>query len=67
MSDSFNPDEFLDWLDEQDGPVTKAEMEQWKNFPWANLHGVTGPIVDGELAYYQRDLERAADGYRPID
>lgn len=66
MSD-FDTEAFLEWLDEQEGPVTWEELQQWPEFPHLYLKGVTGPFVDGEPAYYQHDLRRAARRYKPFD
>lgn len=64
----FDTDAFLAWLDDREGPIPGTVLdEQWPNFPYEHLHGVTGTIVDGELATYQRDLRRAAKRKRPLD
>jgi len=83
MTDSFDADEFLDWLDEQQGPIPKPVMaEKWPDFPWDYVVGVTGTFVDedgqtitdleeyeGEvyMGNYKRDLRRAARKQMPID
>jgi len=67
MSDTFDNEAFLDWLDEQDGPITITQMEEWPNFPVEQMKYVTGVFEDGERAYYQRDLRRAAEGRSIID
>jgi len=65
---SFDSDDFLDWLSEQDGPVKKQHLlNEWPDFPWLGLGTVTGPIVEGDYAYYKRDLKRAARGVMPRD
>lgn len=66
MSSSFDAEAFLTWLDDYDGPVKKGDLaEEWSDFPLGELNGCTGPIIDGDFAYYQRDLRRVAEG-RPI-
>lgn len=68
MTDGFDHEAFLAWLDDRDGPVPGAVLDdEWPDFPRDGLVGVTGPIVDGEFAYFRHDLERAARGRRPID
>jgi len=67
----FVPEAFLGWLNEYDeykGVVRKDHLtEQWPNFPMSALHGQTGTITDGELAYYKHDLRRIAEGRAVID
>lgn len=67
MTEDFDSEAFLGWLDEQDGPVTVSQMEQWPNFPTERMQYVTGVFEDGERAYYKRDLRRAARGRDVID
>ncbi len=67
MSDEFDAEAFLEWLDEQDGAITISQMEDWPCFPWGELGCVTGVFHDGERAYYKRDLRRVAEGRRIID
>lgn len=68
MTETFDSEAFVEWLDEQDSPVTKPTLvEEWPQFPWQYLGGVTGVIEDGEFAYYRYDLRRAAKKRRPID
>lgn len=58
---TFDQDTFLNWLDDQEGPITKETMdEQWDDFPWQYMQYNTGPIIEGDYAYYQHDLRRAA-------
>lgn len=68
MTDSFDTEDFLDWLDEQEGAVKgNVLVEEYPNFPGEYMGGCTGAIVDGELAYYQWDLRRAAEKIPPRD
>jgi len=62
MTDDFDNEAFLDWLDDYDGHVYAHELEQeWLNFPWDGLSGQTCPFRDGEPAYYQHDLRQIAE------
>lgn len=68
MSESFDPEAFLEWLDDHDGPVTSSEMvTEWPNFPYGELDGCTGPIIDEEFCYYQCDLRKVAKGMKILD
>jgi len=65
--EDFDPDEFLKWLDKQEGTIPKPTMEQeWPNYPYDNLVGITMRLEDGEGQYYQRDLRQGVYGY-PLD
>jgi hypothetical protein len=58
---TFDEQQFLDWLDDQEGPITMTTMdEQWPEFPWQYMDYNTGPIVKGDCAYYKHDLRLAA-------
>ena len=61
-------DEFIEWLDDQEGHIRKSTMKaEWPTFPLYRLRASTGPIVDGEFAYYQHDLRKVAEGRGIID
>lgn len=64
----FDPAKFLDWIDDQ-GDVVHREtlIEEFPDFPFERLRGVTGPIINDKRAYYVYDLERAARGKQPRD
>lgn len=64
----FDGEAFCSWLDEQDGSIpAKTLADEWPQFPRHLLKGCTGPIIEGELHYYQCDLHDAARGWRPLD
>lgn len=70
MTEDFDSEAFLEWLDEYGSPVPKQTLrDEWPNFPWENVPvGITGAITDdGELAYYRRDLRLAAEGKPNLD
>jgi hypothetical protein len=68
MTSEFDADACLSWLDDQQGPIPKQRMlDEWPSFPYENLFGVTCPVIEGEVAYYTRDLRRAAVDRQPID
>lgn len=83
MSDTFDAEKFLSWLEERDGPIRVAPIEdKFPHFPWKYASGVTCTFVnedgeilhdleshDGEiyLGYYKSDLRRAAKRKMPID
>ena len=65
---AFDSEAFLEWLDEFDRPVYPDELlEEWPGFPIRELNGSTGPIHDGEPAYYRHDLRTIAEGRRITD
>jgi hypothetical protein len=68
-SRDFDNEAFLEWLDDQEGAVPQPVIvREWPDFPWKRVGAVTCSLTDdGEVAYYQRDLRRAARGRRPLD
>ena len=61
MSD-FNANEFLDWLEDQDGysVAAKRVKENYPNYPWDNIVGATVTLGEnGESMYPKRDLRQA--------
>jgi len=63
MTEKFDNEAFLCWLDQYDGHVYAHELEQeWPNFSWDRPIGQTCPFRDGEPAYYQHDLRQIAEG-----
>lgn len=60
----FHPPEFLDWLDDQEGPVSVGTLnDEWPSFPIERLQLPRGPVTDENYAYRQADLRRVAERY----
>lgn len=70
MTENFDSEAFLEWLDGYGSPVPKETLrDEWPNFPWDNIRtGITGAITDGgKLAYYRHDLRLAVKGKSNLD
>lgn len=65
---AFDREEFIEWVVDRDDPIKASTLfDEFPDFPRRNLAGVTCPISDGEMAYYQHDLQQAARGQMVID
>jgi hypothetical protein len=68
VSAEFDREAFLEWLDEQTGPVKGSTLEnEWPDAPTDQLFGITCPRIDDEWGYYRIDLRRMATKRRIID
>ena len=62
----FEPEKFVEWLEEKEGPIHHEEVNQkFSYFPWNNIPvGITSPYMEDKEKklgwYYKRDLRKAA-------
>lgn len=65
---TFDQEEFMEWVVDRDDPIQASTLfNEFPDFPRGNLAGVTCPISNGEMAYYQHDLQQAARGQVATD